>query len=75
MKDFNYKWTCPMCGTAMYLHFIKEVDADDAKSSAIIECNYCKLKSALQYKDGKLMVYIRFEPLLALEETDDDRIY
>lgn len=76
MKEETYKWTCPNCAIPIYLHFFKDGDDDDnINTKFTVSCDYCKLKFAIQYKNGDFIAYAKFKLMIALEETDDDRIY
>ena len=76
MKEETYKWTCPNCAIPIYLHFLKEDnDNENVDTEFTVRCDYCNLRFAIQYKNGDFIAYAKFKLLLALEETDDDRIH
>lgn len=76
MKETTYKWTCPRCAIPIYLHYLKEDnDNENVDTEFTVRCDYCNLRFAIRYKNGDFIAYVKFKLLIALEETDDDRIH
>ena len=77
MKETTYKWICPNCAIPIYLHFLQEDNDNDNNidTEFMVRCDYCNLKFAIKYKNGDFIAHAKFKLLIALEETDDDRIH